>query len=278
MGKGFSQQYSEDRRTFYLNENKSYRLVEDSADLKKVHIEIAKRVNGEFVVKKSIGLNIGSQNADLVSFGTYIYNTRRFLLISARYSFFIINMYNDKIIGPVGSKFYGIADDSQSGMLSGLKIIYDGRFIIGYNVDNGAFLIDLTNLYRPKERRSATNPYASQNRIFVLENLDKPGKHFGLLVTEEGWSVDSKLLFTNKEIESIEHPLYNSEIDEQTLIDTNFDLVDYYYTILKEKNTGELFQFIVYENATGNQIKLPTSIDKTNINEVNTYLKGIINQ
>lgn len=272
--KGFSQQYSEDRKTFFLNENKSYMLVEDTADLTKVHIHVSNKVNNEFIVQKSIELNIASQNADFVSFGPFIYKTRRFILIYARYSFFIINLYNDKIIGPVGSRFYGVRDDSQSGMLSGLKIIFDGRFIIGYSVDNGAFLIDLTNLYQPTESRTATNPFASENRVFIIDSFEKPGRHFGILVTAKDWEAEYKLLFTNKKIEDFEHPLLNREINDRTLLDTNFDLIDYYYTILKEKISDVTYQYIIYENSTGNQIELPASIDKSDKTQVIKYLQS----
>jgi hypothetical protein len=145
-------------RTFYLNKSKSYQIVEDSVDLTKVHIHVSKLINNEYVIQKSIPLILDNHGGDLVSFGAYICETRRFILINAKYSIYLLNLYNNKIIGPISSKFYGEGADAQSGMLTGLKIIYDGRFITGYSVDNGAFLIDLTNLNQPKESRSAMMP------------------------------------------------------------------------------------------------------------------------
>ena len=280
----FSQDYSEDNKKFVYKNRSTFEISSNGMDNNlKPTLKITEIRNGkQFVQQLTIfnvfpnGENKYYENAEDLYFSDFIDKERKYIIIASRNKFCILNLYNNRIIGTFLPKFYGIGQDAQSGMLSGLKIIMDGRFIIGYCVDSGTFLCDLTDLYHYQDGVSVNNPYYHQNHLYILPDLENKGKSFGLFVSAENWEVDAKIIFTNKIVEYDDYSLFEQlsevEIEEKM---ANYSLVDSKYTILKEILPENDYKFIVIDNNTGDFIYLPTEKEKSNKLEVIKYLEKL---
>ena len=241
-------------------------------------LEISKEKNGEKIRTNLILFIKDTHDADLYYFGDFIDKERKFVIIAGPNNFRILNLYNNKIIGAFKPKFFGVGADAQSGMLSDLKIIMDGRFIIGYCVDSGTFLFDLTNLYKPKEIFSVNIPYTYKNHFYILPNANDKQLFFGLYVSEENWKVNSKIIFTNKKVEGFND--YSelkqaSEIEIEEKLLSNFSEIDSQYVIFKEILTENDYRYLVFDVYNVKFINLPTKLEKSNPLEIKEYLKNI---
>jgi len=276
--KSNAQSYSEDNKKFIFR-NTAYEIktidVEDQLGSKAI-INIFKCKNEENNLYKSIEIPNTRYDADMIFFGNYIDKEKKYILILDRYSFYILNLYNNKLLGPFSPKFYGIGQDAQSGMITDLHIIYDGRFIAGYCVDDGCFLFDLTNLYMAKEVIPATNPLCSANRVYILKQLDNKENQFGILLTSESWKTSTQFLFKDKVIETKSHSyLFNLTEEEKEVYVSDFPYSYQKYTVLKELLPENDFQFLVFDNHTGKLINLPDSFKKSSEKKINEYLKSM---
>lgn len=274
---GYSQSYSEDNRKFVLG-NKTYELktIETEGTYAfKSRIDIFSFKNDEKTLIQSIHIPDTKYDADLISFGEYVNKEKKYILLRDRYSFYLLNLYNNRLLGPFAPRFYGIGQDAQSAMITDLKIIYKGRFLIGYSVDNGCFLYDLTHLYQMKEIVPATFPLYSENRIYIAEHLDQKGTQFALFLSQENWECNYALLCTYKKLEQPEHPEieYNEDIEEQ-ISKSDFPNAEYQYTILKEILPDNTFQFLVYDNYTGKKVQIPDSVQLNNKSSILKFLEN----
>ena len=279
----FSQDYSEDNKKFVYRNRTTYKI--GSFEMNNVLTPTLSTTitrNGRQVINKYTIFNVfieGKNKSKEVSeelyFGDFINKKRKYIIMASRNKIRILNFYNNKTI-PFSPKFYGTGQDAQSGMLSGLKIIMNGRFVVGYCVDSGTFLCDLTDLYHPKDGIPANNPYFHQNHLYILQDLGNTGKSLGLFVSAENWKADAKIIFTNKIIEYDDYSgfekLSEEEIEGKV---ANHSLVDSKYTILKEILPKNDFKFIVIDNDTGKFVFLPTKIEKSSKLEVKKYLKKL---
>ena len=121
----FSQTYSKDNKTFVYQNRITYQIktVESSdSSESKTFLKISKKVPGGFLELKTIEISSKVQDVDLITFGDFIDKKRKFILINSRNSFYILNFYNNKLLGPYSPKFWGVGQDAQSGMISDLKI------------------------------------------------------------------------------------------------------------------------------------------------------------
>jgi len=256
----YSQDYSEDNKKFVYQNKITYEISSTGInnDLKPT-LKITEICNEKEFVRKLTIFNVFTdrentyyENAEDLYFSDFIDKERKYIIIASRYNFRILNLYNNKIINPFSPKFYGMGQDAQSGMLSGLKIIMGGRFIIGYCVDSGTFLCDLTDLYHPQDAVSANNPYYHQNHLYILSDLKNKEKSFGLFVLTENWKADAKIIFTNKTVEhdyySDSEQLSEEEIEKKLMY---YSSAESKYTILKEILPKNNFKFIIIDNDTG---------------------------
>ncbi len=213
-----------------------------------------------------IKLNFASNSFEPPVFGNYINKSRKFIIIQSKYSFFILNLYNNKLSKLYQPHFYRMAQDAQSAMLSDLSIILNGRAIIGYCVDSGVFLFDFTNLYNGLELKPTNNPLFSKNRVFLMKDFENQNKSIAVFVFLENWEVDYKILFKNKTIEWYK---YNKKSNKQKY----FNKIEGKFTILKEILTAKNFKFIVIDNSNGKFVDIPYKIENSTIQNVKNYLK-----
>lgn len=268
-----AKEYSEDNKMFIFN-SKTYEIISVFDDSLQRTINYVQVKKGNEV--KEIRIIFPNNDFDLISFGASVNSQRKFVIIQSRYSFSLLNLYNNKIVGPFSPKFYGVGQDAQSGMISGLKIILDGRAIIGYCVDGGAFMYDFTDFYNGKELTPASFPFATNNRIFIMSNLSSENKFFGLFVCEDSWQVSYNYLFVSKNVEWKDYSYLEklSELEVEDLI-IGEKSVEYRYTIINEFAENEKFQYLVYENYTGKKIILPQKNKKGTIDELKKYLSSL---
>jgi hypothetical protein len=273
-----SQSYSEDNRKFVLG-NKTYELktIETEGTYAfKSRIDIFTFKNGEKTLMQSIDIPDTNYDADLISFGEYVNKEKKYILLRDRYTFYLLNLYNDRLLGPFAPRFYGIGQDAQSGMITDLQIIYNGRFLIGYCVDSGCFLYDLTHLYQMEEVIPATFSLYSENRIYVLDQNDQEKNQFALFLKQENWECNYTFLFKNKKIELITQPKINNYEDiEEKLNELDYPNADYSYTILKEILPENKFINLVYENVSGKKVILPDSLKNAKEKDIKVYLNKL---
>jgi len=271
----FSQTYSEDFQNFIYKNKTEYKIIVKNINGKeKVFVKIIKQKNEESVIQKTIELKNATET-DLTFFGNYIDKERKFILIISRDIFYILNLYNNRLLGPFKPTFSGIGQDAQSGMLSNVKIIKGGKYIIGYCVDSGSFLFDLTYLYQTGEVISANVPYCNENHIYILPEIKNKQKSFGLYVSTENWDVSPKVIFRNKVIEYDDYSniKFTTELEiEEKLM--NQSQIDRKFTILKEKSEGS-FKYLVIDNNTGEFVNLSDKIKEANKIELIKYLNNL---
>lgn len=269
----FSQKYDNDNLTFYYGDNIKLNLVVyDNSNDDKMYLQIT---NNKDTIK-NVKLSFGNEDPYMIFFGENIIDAKKYIIIKARYSFMLLNLYNYKLSGLYSPLFTGLGSDAQSGMLVGIQAIYNGRFIIGYCVDSGAFLYDFSDFYNGKEVYSVSNPLVSQNRIIILDDFANPDKQFGIFLNaNNSWEVSDSLLFFDKKIENkaFDYSKYNYDDIENELQD--FSIVEYNYTILKELNSDNTFTNIVFENYSGKKLNLPDAMKIADKNSLIKYLENI---
>ncbi len=168
-----------------------------------------------------------------------------------------------------------MGSDSQSSMLSNVSVILDGRCVIGYCVDSGCFLYDLSNIYSPKEIQPANNPIYHENRVILLPQFKNKGKFTAIFLYTESWNADYKIIFINKTVEQ-EDFSYLTNLSEEQIeeLAINEYPVTASYTILKETELDNKSKYIVIENDTGKIISLPAKIE-INRQEIIKYLENL---
>lgn len=124
-------------KTIELHQGKQYDcdkyvIVRDSANNEKCKIKLEKTYNSYY-------------------FGPNYTGARNFIIIGSRYSFYILDACNEKLIGPFHPKQRSETQDSQSGMLYGYKIIDNGQYLLVNVMDFGVFCYNLLDLNCPKE-------------------------------------------------------------------------------------------------------------------------------
>jgi len=266
-----AQHYSEDLKTFTFK-NTAYEIVvaEDEGQYGyKAFLNIYNIKYGHNKLIKTTEILDTTYDADLITFGEYVNEEKRYVLIQHRYCFYILNLYKNVLLGPYYPNFYGIGEDAQSGMAVGLKIIFDGRFIMGYCVDSGCFLYDLSDIYIPKEVIPVTNPLYSENRVYVLKQYDNKGKQFGIHLKCEGWNCTETFLFKDKVIKTTRNA---DKIKPEEIPEPEFPYAEYNYTILKELLSDNKYNFFVYDNYTGKEVDLPESLTDSNEQKIKRFL------
>lgn len=263
------QSYSYEYKTFNYGRNTKFEVFE--TDNNTMYGKTFLRIIKNGTVFNEVELDFVNEETDMIYFDKYIDEAKKYVIIKGRYSFMLLNLYNFRLSKTYSTTFYGIGQDAQSGMITGLKIIYNGRFIIGYCVDSGVFLFELFDFYNGFEVYSANNPLVSVNKIFILDDFANIGKKFGLFVSADGWEVDYKILFNHKIIEFDAFNFTDIEQDSIENIIKNTTIAETNYTILKEILPNNDFNFLVYDNNDGNLLCLPNIYKNADKQQIINY-------
>jgi hypothetical protein len=272
------QTYGSNYKSFqYGNFFYEIKIKPDTAgNSKKTYIlQVNKGDSAKHTLQKEIQLNIPNKSLDFVTFGAYINKKRKFILIKGSNHFALLNLYNHQLSGFYKPVFHGTAQDAQSRMLSGLKIILNGRAVIGYCVDSGVFMYDFTNFYRGKELSPVSNPLSANNKVYILKHLPEKNESFGIFLSSQNWETNYRFLFFNKTVDYKSHPPYNQNMrfEEKEKYMTN-NQTETKYTLIKELLPHNAPRWIIIENHTGEIIQLPKYIESAERDMVLTYLSN----
>ncbi len=125
---------------------------------------IIKNNSGEIL--KTITID---KELDPYHFKDFYQGQRNFAIIGGRYKFYIVNVSNNKLIGPFSACCRVEAEDAQTGVLYAYKIINDGQYLLVNALDNGLTCFNLLDLYNPKEVDffKLDSIYSKGNYVFI---------------------------------------------------------------------------------------------------------------
>ncbi len=108
---------------------------------------------------------------DLRNFGAHYFGKRKFIVLDGRYSFFIVNLSTNKLIGPFGASNRGCAHDAQSYVVGYFSIFNNGQYLTFASLDYGVYCYSLIDLYNPKEIEMFYHRTKGFNEVYFF--LDK---------------------------------------------------------------------------------------------------------
>jgi hypothetical protein len=186
---------------------------------------------------KDMVVDFNDIDIDLSGFGLTYLGNRKFLIIDVgRYSFLILNLTNDKLIGPLKPSVEGKRGDTQDGSLSINVVFNEGQYLIGYSYGMGLFCYNLMDLYNPIQIES-----------FYMEKSNISGNYFFLDKRKDNTynGIFAEMPRINT-VDSV-HFLFQGikfETDSNKIITRR--IVDNRYLILSEKNeTGDNSPIII---------------------------------
>lgn len=124
-------------------------VKESMAKSKPVNMVI-RLLDNEGTITQDIEIDYNDIDIDLSGFRIHYLGQRKFLVFTlGRYRFCILNLSNNRIIGPLAPRIEGAASDSQDGTLSFTEVFHNGQYLIGYAHNFGMFCYNLMDLYNP---------------------------------------------------------------------------------------------------------------------------------
>jgi hypothetical protein len=136
---------------------------------------------------KDITIDFNDVDIDLSQFGLKYLNDRKFIIIGVgRYCFTILNLINDKIIGPLSPKVEGKRGDSQDGSVYINMVFNNGQYLIGYSYGMGLFCYNLMDLYNPIQVESFSSENSSINGNCFFLDKRKDNLYNGLVAKMPG--------------------------------------------------------------------------------------------
>jgi hypothetical protein len=124
---------------------------------------------------KNITLDYNDIDIDMAQFVAYYFGDRKFIVITVRYRFYIVNLSNYKVIGPLFPKPKGCREDAIRGSMGkGFKVFDNGQYLLGTAADFGVFCFNLLDLYHPFEIDGyyTEPPYPSQFYFYLDHRVD----------------------------------------------------------------------------------------------------------
>lgn len=155
------------------------KLYYEEPGTKRDNMTKSKPVNMIIVVKgmddkiqKEIEIDYNAIDIDLSGFPMHYNGTRKFIVIRVgRYRFWLLNLSNFKMVGPLYSGVTGEASDSQDGSLSFLEVFSNGQYLIGYAWGFGIFCYNLLDLYNPVlVNHICTEKHHNHKNYFFLDH------------------------------------------------------------------------------------------------------------
>ena len=170
-------------------------------------------------ILKEIELAHNDVDIDLSGFSIHYVGSRKFLVFTVgRYSFYMINLSNFRLIGPLYSGITGEASDSQDGTLSFIEVFNDGQYLIGYAWGFGIFCYNLMDLYNPViVDHICTEQYHNHPTYFFLDHrIDNIYNGIVIQYGKTGQRTPAKFLFRGARLDlSDQGELYSEIVDDR---------------------------------------------------------------
>lgn len=195
--------------------------------------------------------------------GVSYFGERKFAVISGRYSFYIINLSKDTLLGPFLPSSREERTDAQSGALHSFSLLNNAQYLILGAFDDGVYCYNITNINKPYE----VEMFHPESKYFKSEFffLDKfnVNSYNGIISSlkrnkQERWEIDSKFLFQEyrmkensdkkiiKKLTENRYLVLNRIFENETLENIIIDLEA--GKILKESEDSELINRLTTNN------------------------------
>lgn len=132
------------------NLNKKFELYQK--EFGDVQYLLIKNDDDKLIEKKKIDSD-NYIEIDPYSFKAVYTGQRNFAIIGGLHRFHIVNLSNDKIIGPFFAPMrkFGEAQDGQTGAVGNYAILDNGQYLLFHAIDLGIYCYSLVDLYNPKD-------------------------------------------------------------------------------------------------------------------------------
>lgn len=192
---------------------------------------------------KDVTLDYNDIDIDMASFAAYYFGDRKFIVITIRYRFYIVNLSNYKVIGPLSPKPKGCREDAISGTMGkGFKVFDNGQYLFGTAADFGVFCYKLLDLYHPVEIDGYyTEPPYSSPFYFYLDNR-KDNIYNGIYVNNATRNIDKiDYLFKGFRFKQYnKDSIIKSDIDNQYLLLKQYDKEDNIIDLVIDYKNGRI--------------------------------------
>jgi len=212
-------------------------------------------------ILKDVILDYNDIDIDMAQFAAHYFGDRKFIVITVRYRFYIVNLSNFKVIGPLSPKPKGCREDAISGSMGkGFKVFDNGQYLLGTAADFGVFCYKLLDLYNPVEIDGYyTEPSYSSLFYFYLDNR-VDNIYNGICVNNATRNID-KIDYLFKGFRFQQH-------NNDSIIKSN---IDKQYLLLKQYNKEDNIVVLVIDYKNGRLLDSESDkelIDKL-LNEIN---------
>lgn len=194
-------------------------------------------------ILKDITIDFNDVDIDMAVFSAYYFGSRRFLVITIRYRFYIINLSNYKVIGPLSPKPKGCRQDAISGSMSGnFKVFDKGQYLIGSAADFGVFCYMLLDLYNPVEIDGVFQEPSYSSPFYFFLDQRKDNIYNGIFVHNSTRAFEKiEYLFKGFRFKLNENKeLVKHDIDKQYLVLKQFDKEDNLIDCIIDYKNGKL--------------------------------------
>lgn len=204
------------------NLNKQINLYQE--DLGTMQSLIIKNKSGEII--KTISID---NEYDPYKFMEFYTGERNFAIIGGRYKFYIVNVSNNKLIGPYYSSCRVEREDAQTGVLNAFKIAQDAQYLFVNALDNGLTCFSLLDLNNPKEVDfyKSDSIFFKGKFVFIDKQKENIFNGFSAECGNYNTVIENKIIFHGYrlELDSLENLKYqitnnNTMILKQVLADS----------------------------------------------------------
>ncbi len=238
-------------------------------------LKVFDNTDGKRVLRDSVALSNECSSGYSYNFGQiYDSYSKKFILISGRFCFYLYDIKNKKLLGSFKPYFWGLTKENESGLIKDIKISSDGNLIYGILIGSGAFLFNVCDLQNIKEYISANLPFFSTGRVYEATECGNSNKYNVICINKSEETSRFNELLSSININPITNhnllELTEEEIEELVL---KTSLTENRYIIIEQYITQDKIKFVVIDIIRGGIIPLPENKNLDSAEKIREYLK-----
>lgn len=181
------------------------------------------------------------------------FGDRKFVIIGGRYSFYIIDISRDSLIGPFQPTPREERVDGQSGALHSLSLLNNAQYLILGAIDNGVYCYNLSNINKPFEIELFHPESKYFKSEFFFLDKSKENTYSGIVSSlkrnkQERWEIASRFLFQQYHLkENSENKIIKKQIENRYLLLHRLIDKDSTENIVVDYDKGKLLNSIEYK-------------------------------
>lgn len=176
-------------------------------------------------------------------FSTSFINDRKFIVLSRRGAFYMLNIFTNILIGPIQlNSRIEYAEDAQSGLIWTSEVFNNGQYLIISAIDEGIYCFNLDDIYNPFEVEFYTNRKILFKGNFFFLDRRKGNIYNGIVASKEGnysRKYNSRFLFQ----------AYKFKVDSKNEI-IKYNIDDRYLILLQDRGP-EPFVYVIIDYFDG---------------------------